>query len=92
MGEKEEERRALIHEFYKTYRHIQKRHNLRYHMHFDIFGKNLIEIWEYIGEQRGKCICKVKEENEAACYKRAIEELKNYGQEREGATYAKRAG
>lgn len=90
MGEKE--RRELIHEYYQIYRQLQKRHGLREHSHFDIYGNNLLEIWEYVGEKRGKCVCKVKEENEAACYKRAIEELKNYGQEREGATYAKRAG
>lgn len=90
MGEKE--RKELIHEYYQIYRQLQKRHSLREHSHFDIYGNNLIEVWEYVGEKRGKCVCKVKEKNEAACYKRAIEELKNYGQEREGTTYAKRAG
>lgn len=90
MGEKE--RRELIYEYYRIYRQLKKKHNLREHSHFDIYGKNLIEVWEYVGEKRGKCVCKVKEETEVACYKRAIEELKNYGQEREGATYAKRAG
>lgn len=88
----EKERTALIQEYYRIYRQIQKGHSLREHSHFDIYGNNLIEIWEYVGERRGKCVCKIKENSEAACYKRAIEELKNYGKEREGATYAKRAG
>lgn len=92
MGENDEERRELIHEYYQIYRQLQKKHSLREHSYFDIYGKNLIEIWEYAGEKRGKCVCKVKEETETACYKRAIEELKNYGKEREGATYAKMAG
>lgn len=77
MGEKE--RRELIHEYYQIYRQLQKRHSLREHSHFDIYGNNLVEVWEYAGEKRGKCVCKVKEETEVACYKRAIEELKNYG-------------
>lgn len=88
----EKERTALIQEYYQIYRQLQKKHRLREHSHFDIYGNNLIEIWEYAGEQRGKCVCKVKENSEVACYKRAIEELKNYGKEREGATYAKKAG
>lgn len=40
-----------------------------------------LEIWEYIGEQRSKCVCKVKEEKDVECYKRATEELQNYGRE-----------
>ncbi|MDO4292184.1 MAG: hypothetical protein Q4C65_03025 [Eubacteriales bacterium] len=78
MEENDEERRALIHKFYQIYRPLQKRHSLRYHMHFDIYGNNLIEIWEYEGDRKGRCICKVKEDTEIACYQRAIEMLKNH--------------
>lgn len=78
MEENEEERRALIHKFYEIYRPIQKSCGLRYHMHFDVCGNNLIEIWEYTGEKRGRCVCKVKEETEMACYRRAEEMLEIY--------------
>lgn len=57
-----------------------------------IYDDGLIEIWEYKGEQRSKCVCKVKEENDIDCYKRAIEALESYGKERERITYEKRAG
>ena len=62
----------------QIYRPIQKSCGLRYHMHFDVYGNNLIEIWEYKGEKRAHCICKVKEETETDCYKRAIEMLESY--------------
>lgn len=78
MEENDEERRALIHKFYQIYRPLQKRHSLRYHMHFDIYGNNLIEVWEYEGDRKGRCICKVKEDTEIACYQRAIEMLKSH--------------
>ena len=45
MEENDEQRRALIHEYYQIYRALQKRHSLREHSHFDIYGNNLIEIW-----------------------------------------------
>ena len=79
MDGNDEERSALIHEYYQIYRALQKRRSLREHSHFDIYGNNLIEIWEYAGERRGRCICKVKEDTETACYKRAIEILISYG-------------
>lgn len=78
MEGNDEERSALINTFYQIYRPIQKSHGLRYYMHFDIYGNNLIEIWEYTGERCGRCICEVKEETETACYKRAIETLISY--------------
>ena len=77
MEENDEQRRELIHKFYQIYRPIQKSCGLREHSHFDIYGNNLIEIWEYKGERKGRCICKVKEDTEIACYQRAIEMLEN---------------
>lgn len=50
------------------------------------------KIWEYTGEQRGKCVCKVKEEKDVECYKRATEALQSYGREREGVRHEQRAG
>lgn len=85
------ERSALINKFYQIYRPIQKSHGLRYHMHFDIYGNNFIEIWEYAGEVRKRCICKVKEEDEIACYKRAIEMLISYSGKGDHAKYEQKA-
>lgn len=91
MEENDVERRALIHKFYQLYRPLQKRRSLRYHMHFDVYGNNFIEIWEYEGEKKGRCICKVKEETEIECYKRAVELLESYSG-KETVRNGKRAG
>ena len=91
MDGNDEERRALIHKYYQIYRSLQKRHSLREHSHFDIYGNNFIEIWEYVGERRGRCICKVKEEDEIACYKRAIEMLISYSGKGDHAKYEQKA-
>lgn len=91
MDENDKERSELIRTFYQIYRPIQKSHGLRYHMHFDIYNNNFIEIWEYEGERRGRCICKVKEETETACYKRAIEILISYGGKGDHAKYEQKA-
>lgn len=92
MEENDERRRELMHKFYQIYRPIQKSRGLRHHMHFDIYGNNLIEIWEYEGERKGRCICKTKEDTETACYERAIEMLQSYGREREDARHEQRTG
>ena len=86
----EEEYRAIVRKFYEIYRPLQKRNNLRLHSRFSIYEDGVIEIWEYIGEQRSRCVCKAKEEDEIECYKRAIEALESYGKER-GRIYEKRA-
>lgn len=88
----DEEYSRVIHEFYQTYRPLQKRYNLRLHRHFDVYGNDYIEIWEYKGDVRGSRICMVKEEGEVACYRRAIEELKNYEGNRKDRSNEKRAG
>lgn len=52
------------------------------HSRFSIYDDGLIEIWEYKGDTRTRAICKIKEEDEVECYKKAIQELKNFeGQE-----------
>lgn len=91
MEENDEERRALIHKFYQLYRTIRENCDIRHHMHFDIYGNNLIEIWEYEGDRKGRCICKVKEDTEIACYQRAIEMLESYSG-KEIVRHEKRAG
>lgn len=72
------ERKKVIKEFYRVYRQLQKRNNLRLYSRFSIYNDNIIEIWQYKGEKRVRNICKVKEDDEIKCYKRAIEALKNY--------------
>lgn len=80
MGEErdEDERRALEDKFYEIYRPLQKRHGLRYHMSFDLFGNNMIEIWEYVGEKKGWRICKTEAETAEECLRLAIGDLKWY--------------
>ncbi len=89
----EDEHKEIVKKFYEIYRPLQKRYNLRSHMHFSIYERedDLIEIWEYKGETRGKCIVRAKETEEIDCYKRAIDELKNYKQEREGKEHERSA-
>ena len=89
----EDEYKEIVRKFYEIYRPLQKKYNLRYHMHFSIYESedDLIEIWEYKGETRGKCIVRAKETEEIDCYKRAIDELKNYKQEREEKEHGRSA-
>lgn len=91
MEENSGERRALIHKYYRIYRRLQKIYGLRENSHFDIYGNNFIEIWEYKGSRKGRCICKIKEESETLCYKRAIDMLEYYGG-KEIVSNEKRAG
>ncbi len=89
----EDEYKEIVRKFYEIYRPLQKKYNLRYHMHFSIYESedDLIEIWEYSGETRGKCIVRAKETEDIDCYKRAIDKLKNYKQEREEKEHGRSA-
>lgn len=79
----EEEYTEVVREFYALYRPLQKKHNLRYHMHFDLYNDGLIEIWEYEGEKQKRCISIAREENDIDCYRRAIDDLKHYQKDSE---------
>ncbi len=79
----EDKYKEIVRKFYEIYRPLQRRYNLRSYMRFSIYDDGLIEIWEYRGGTKGKCILLVKEAESADCYKRAIEELDNYKKERE---------
>ena len=95
MEESEKERRTLIHEYYQIYRPLQKKYGLKEHSHFDIYGNNRIEIWEYGRSRKGTSICEISEDDEVTCYKRAIEMLENYRQlkkESEEKAYESKAG
>lgn len=65
MEERDDERRALIQEFYQIYRPLQKIRDLRLHSHFSIYPNDddFIEIWEYASDRRVQQIVRVKEEN-----------------------------
>lgn len=78
--------------FEAVYRPLQKKYNLRSHMHFNIYDEGLIEIWEYRGETKGKCIVRAKETEDIDCYKRAIDELENYKWEKEEKGHGRKAG
>lgn len=82
----EDEYREVVREFYKIYEPLRKKYHLRDHMHFSIYEweDELIEIWEYEGEKRGKCICRAREKTDIECWKRATELLKSYAIEKEG--------
>lgn len=75
---KEADRRIAISKFYRVYRQAQRVSNLRMHSRFSLYDDGLIEIWEYRGEQKTRNICKIKEESETECYKRATEAVENY--------------
>lgn len=92
MTNEEEQRRAVIKEFYQLYRPLQKRYNLRLHSHFSIYGGDFIKIWQYKGEERVKLFCKAEEDSEIECYKRVIEELKSHNRYAEDIENEKRAG
>ena len=71
-------RRIAISKFYRVYRQAQRLSSLRMHSRFSLYDDGLIEIWEYRGEQKTRSICKIKEESETECYKRATEAVENY--------------
>lgn len=85
----EDKYREMVKKFYEVYRPLQERFNLRSHMHFSVYDDGLIEIWEYRGEQRGKCVLRVKETECIDCYRRAIEELQYYKKEREKSEHGR---
>ncbi|MBD5449694.1 MAG: hypothetical protein HDR28_05985 [Lachnospiraceae bacterium] len=87
----EDEYREIVRKFYEIYRPLQKKHNLRYHMHFDISDDGLIEIWEYEEKKKKKCISIVREEKDIDCYKKAIEDLEHYRRDREENEYERKA-
>lgn len=87
----EDEYKEMVRKFYGIYRPLEKRYNLRSHMHFSVYDDGLIEVWEYRGEKKGKCILRVKEKKDVDCYKRAIEELNNYRKEREETEHGRNA-
>lgn len=73
----------VVRQFYEIYRQLQKKHNLRLRIHFDIYDDGRIEIREYEGETCGKYVCKVKEKEDIECYRKAIQELEHYRREKE---------
>ena len=78
-----DEYEETVKKFYEIYRPLQKKHNLRSHISSSLYDDSLIEIWEYRGETKGKCILRVKEPEEIDCYKKAIEQLEGYKKKRE---------
>jgi hypothetical protein len=82
--ENDRERSEAIHNFYEIYKPLSKRYNLRMNSHFSIYQRDqdYIEIYEYSGDTRGARICLVKEDEEIDCYRKAAEEMKNYGRKK----------
>lgn len=69
--------------FNDVYNPMRKKYNLRCHICTSLYADALIEVWEYCGEVKGKCICRVKEKESIDCYERATEHLKQYAEMRE---------
>ncbi len=72
-----EERRALMHEFQQTYERMKKKRPIEERRHFDVYGNNVIEVWEYKNGKK-RSICRVREDGEAECYRKALEIMKLY--------------
>lgn len=73
----DERRTAAIHKFYKVYRELQKYDNLRLHTHESIYDDTLIEAYRYNGEQKGKRVLRVTQENTADAYEQAADQVEN---------------
>ena len=67
---------AVVRKFYEVYRPIGRRYNLRVHSRFSMNRPGFIKIYR-------KQIIKVKEDDDIACYKRAIDELESWAKSRE---------
>lgn len=82
----EDEYRKVTDEFYRIYRPLQKKYNLREHSKFGVNIDGKIEIWEYEGNLKKKLICIVNESDIVECYKKAIDDLKYYAATRKEIT------
>lgn len=73
---------AVVRKFYEVYRPIGRRYNLRVHSRFSMNRPGFIKIYQGDGSDR-KQIIKVEEDDDIACYKRAIDELESWARSRE---------
>lgn len=78
--------KGLIDRFYGAYIPLSRRYGIRMNSYFDMHGNNRIDIWEYDGDIRGRCICHVSETSEGACYARAFQYLMQYEENQRGGT------
>lgn len=83
----EDEYRKVIKEYYKIYRPLQKKYNLRAHLKFGVNIDGKIEIWEYEGGLKKQLICIANESDIIECYKKAIADLKFYAAIRKEKTH-----
>lgn len=67
----DEEYKETVDRFYHMYRELQKKYNLRMNSSSGICGDSTIEVLEKKGREKTR-IFKVTEDNDIACYKRAI--------------------
>lgn len=76
--DEDKEYREAVSKFYEIYTPLAKAYNLRMHSRFSIYDEGLIEIYQYIGDKRGKQIVRTTEEDSTECYKRATEALESF--------------
>lgn len=81
MEKVDEEYGKVLKEFYAMYRSLQKQYNL--HMRSRVGTREaVIAIYQRDSAIRSNCICRIKEENEIDCYRKATEVLKAYSKEK----------
>lgn len=87
----DEEYKEAVHSFYRIYRKLQKKYSLRMNSSSDMRGDSTIEVLEKKGRTQTR-IFKVTEENDTACYKRAIGMLEMLGWKEEDTEHEEKAG
>ena len=73
-----------VRDFYRVYRPIQKKYNLRMHSHESLTDDAEIEIWQYAGETKGRLVCNATEESATECYRKITEQLIRYDEMKKG--------
>ena len=73
----EDKRRTeAIDSFYEAYRELQQYDSVRMHSRTGLWEDTLIEITRYYGERKGERILRVTQEDEAAAYEQAADQVK----------------
>ena len=71
-----EEYQRAVEEFYAVYRRLSRYRNIRMAAHTSLFDDGWIKVWEVQGDEPGKCICHVTDEDDTNLYRLATRDLK----------------
>lgn len=86
----DEKYKEAVNSFYRIYRELQKKYDLRMNSSSNIRGGSTIEVLEKKGKTKTR-LFKVTEEDDTACYKRAVGMLEMLDWKEEDTGYEKRA-